>query len=276
MSEAALLGPTTILTGIAIDFPRSCSTTTLSQSLPPSPPALETLLCGVQNKKSITTVCTFRNVASYIWLILASQSPISNFEGHRQDVAFVRRHRAMDGWQRDSSAPTYPRPSIGNGLVLLPRGKRSYDPHEQRQVQAHRYQVRECICLYSIRSYIYAAITEPSIIPEAPDWESFASDEPETNFDHDDITCPPFTEPIHDTTGPLFTDCNGNPVYFSAGSGVSDPLAESLARALRAADIHNPSRPFAHDEVPLQDLDEDEDEDEEESLGQFSGMFILF
>jgi hypothetical protein len=126
-----------------------------------------------------------------------------------------------------------------------------------------------------ITSNIYAAITEPSIIPEAPDWESFAPDDPETIFDHD-ITCPPFTEPIYDTTRPLFTDSNGNPVYFSAGSGVSDPLAESLARALRAAEIHNPTRPFAHDEVPLQDLDEDEDEDEEGSTGQFSGMFILF
>jgi hypothetical protein len=77
-----------------------------------------------------------------------------------------------------------------------------------------------------------------------------------------DTTCPAFTEPIYDTTRPLFTDGNGNPVYFSTGSGVSDPLTESLTRALRAAEIHNPTWPFEHNEVPLHDLDEAEDEDE--------------
>lgn len=106
------------------------------------------------------------------------------------------------------------------------------------------------------------------MMPEPPDWESFAPDDPET------IAGPPFTEPIYNTTRPLFTDGDGHPVYFSAGSGVSDPLAESLARALLAAEIHNPTRPFEHNEVPLQDLDEADDE--EESADEFLGVSIVF
>ena len=124
-----------------------------------------------------------------------------------------------------------------------------------------------------IKSNIYAAITEPSIIPETPDWESFAPDDPYSET-ITDTTFPASTELIYDTARPLFTDAYGNPVYFSAGSGVSDPLAESLARALRAAEIHNPARPFDHNEVPLHDLDEAEAEDE--SADQFSGASISY
>jgi hypothetical protein len=89
-------------------------------------------------------------------------------------------------------------------------------------------------------------------------------------------TCPAFTKPIYDSTGPLFTNGNGNPVHFSASSGISDPLTESLAHVLRTAEIHNPTWLFKHNEVPLYDLDKAQAEDEEESADQFTGVFISY